>query len=312
MAVLNLTDILARTNADPIKGLVEDVTTFAPEFNVVPAIARVGTTYRVTRRTGFPSGGFRATNTALAPSKSTYVQDIKEMFFLDYPLQIDEAIVQADDGTAGDLLTQEQRGAFQAMVIDVGAQFYYGVDADANGFVGLKAQCTYSLAATGTSNTTSAYLVWTDPQGVQFDVGRSGNLTLAPWSQQVVTVDSGQQRAYVSNLSGYIGLSVGSANSIWRVKGIAIATKLTDALAAQLFAQVPVNRRNNLRWFMNRTAAASLQISRSAIAYQAAGNAGAPAFGPLPTELMGVPITVTDSLLDTETAVNSSGPGLGE
>jgi hypothetical protein len=312
MAVLNLVDILARTNADPIKGLVEDVLTMAPEFMVVPATPRAGTSYRVTRRTGYPSGGFRAVNDANAPGKSTYVQSIKEMFFLDYPLQIDEAIVQADDGSAGDLLTQEQRGAFESMMMDVGSQFYYGTDSDAAGFAGLKSQCVYSLAAGSTTNTTSAYLVWLDERGVRFDVGRSGNLSLAPWSTQVVSVNSGNQRAYVSNLSGYIGLSVSSEYSVYRVKGIDMTSKLTDALGLTLLAQVPMARRNNLRWFMNRTAHTSLQLSRSVTTYVGAGADGSPASAPAPTTLGGVPITVTDSLVDTETAVNTSGPGLGE
>ena len=83
---------------------------------------------------------------------------------------------------------------------------------------------------------------------------------------------------------------------------------LTDFLAMQLYANIPQKRRNKLRWYMNRTAEAILQQNRSAMTastgiaqYQPAGADGRPAYAPIPEYLVGWPIEITDSILNTET-----------
>ena len=48
---------------DAAIGLIEDVPNFAPEFSVVPARPRAGTSYKCTRRIGYPKGSFRGINT---------------------------------------------------------------------------------------------------------------------------------------------------------------------------------------------------------------------------------------------------------
>lgn len=135
-----------------------------------------------------------------------------------------------------------------------------------------------------------------------------GEIALPPWMKQKVAAGN---MAYVSNLSSYIGLNVGHSNAVWRVRGIdysaAMTNKLTDAKGAQLLSLVPgrIAAKGTLRWFMNRNAAYSLQLSRSAVGQVDGGVTGLPAFAPMPTELQGVPIVITDSLLNTETTTAS-------
>ena len=83
-----------------------------------------------------------------------------------------------------------------------------------------------------------------------------------------------------------------------------------DTYAQQLYAHIPQKRRNNLRWFMNRTSEAILQQKRSAVFNTSstilgsavpADAAGRPMFSPLPNMLNGWPIEITDSILNTET-----------
>ena len=97
-----------------------------------------------------------------------------------------------------------------------------------------------------------------------------------------------------------------------------MADWLTDDAVSQLISKIPVARRNNLRLFINRTSESLLQRSRSTIltglnlaavsgsgaggvSLQSSGADGRPAFGPLPLMTNGYPITLTDSVLDTET-----------
>ena len=268
-----------------------------------------GTSYKLTRRTALPTAQFRNANDAVAATKSTYVQDLKEMYFLDVQLEVDEAIVKGDSREIGDILTDEAAGALESAFNLLGSQFYYGTSADAKGFAGLSSQLSEdAVYAGGTTSTTSACLVDISLQGVHFVVGRDGEIAMPAWMKQKVAAGN---MAHVSNISSYIGLNVGHSNAVWRVRGIdssaAMTNKLTDAKGAQLLSRVPtrITNKGTLRWFMNRNAAYSLQLSRSAVGQVDGGAKGLPAFAPMPTELQGIPIVLTDSLAHTETTTAS-------
>jgi hypothetical protein len=314
---LSLYDLFALQRDDTVVGLIEDVTTLAPEFNVVSARSRSGTWYEIVRRTALPTAGFRNVNAGAARGKSWYRKDLKEMFLLDAPINMDEAIVMGSDNSVGDTWTLESQGAMRQAMITLGAQFYYGRSADAKGFYGLRDQAALAIAAGGTTNTTSAYLCWMDPQGVAFDVGNNGTLSMRPPFRQQITDPADSTKsffAWVSNLSCWVGLTVGSDKSVFAVTGIdsGATNVLTDSVAQSLIALIPVARRNNLRWFLNRTAQYSLQKSRTTVnvsgawnggatfSTQAANSAGRPAWSPLPDNCCGFPITLTDSITNTE------------
>lgn len=307
MSALTMLDIAARTNNDTIVGLIEDVTTYSPEFRTFPVRPIPGVTYLVGRRTALPGSGFRSPNEGIAAGKSTYVQELKQCYFLDAQMSVDEAIVGADDRSLGDVLAQEGAGALESAIQTIGSQTYYGTSANAKGFAGLSTQLSVdTVYAGGTTNTTSAYLVDLSLKGVHFVIGKSGALMMPDWMKQQVTDGTNPYMAWVSNLSAWLGLQVGSAHSVYRVRGISASNKLTDALGAQCLSNVPIARRNgNLRWLMNSTAAYALQNSRSAVGYQSAGATGTGAFAPAPTELAGIPIILTDSILSNETTTNS-------
>jgi len=307
MSNLTLLDLAARTGSDALVGLIEDVTTSAPEFRSVLARPMPGTTYKLTRRTALPTAAFRDANPdAVDSTKSTYVQDLKQMYFLDCQLEVDEAIVKGDSREIGDILTDEAAGALEASFNLLGSQFYYGTAADAKGFAGLQSQLSLdTVYAGGTSSTTSAYLVDISLQGVHFVVGNDGEIAMPEWMKQKVAAGN---MAMVSNISSYIGLNVGHSNAVYRVRGInSGSNKLTDAKGAELLSKIPsrIASKGTLRWFMNREAAYALQLSRSAVGQVDGGSRGLPAFAPMPTELQGVPIVLTDSLLNTETTTNS-------
>ena len=248
---------------------------------------------------------------------------------MDIQLTQDEAVWKADPGNVGSLWQLEAAGAMRSAGILLGQQTWYGTSADAKGFAGLRDQFTYQVKLAGTTNSTSAYLVWMEAkEGARFDVGMGGQFAIsAPRLQQVLDGSSNPYMAYVGNLSAWVGLNVGSSYSCWAITGVTttLAQWLTDDVVAQMIAKIPVARRNNLRLFINRTAETTLQRSRSTVltgyAVGATGGnpaaisaggiggvslvasdaAGRPAFGPLPLMTNGYPITLTDSILDSET-----------
>ena len=90
MANTTLYDLAVLHRADPFTGLIEDVTTLAPEFSTFGAVKRDGTWYEVVSRTTLPTAQFRYANQGVATSKSTYKKALKEMFNLDVQLRSEE------------------------------------------------------------------------------------------------------------------------------------------------------------------------------------------------------------------------------
>lgn len=336
MANLTMLDLVALQRNDILTGLVEDVTTYAPEFSRIPVVTRPGTWYEIVRRVTLGTAAFRVINTGATTIKSTYKKEVKQMFFVDVPINVDEAILKADDKSSGDVWTHEAQGALQAALILLGAQVWYGTSNDANGFAGVRSQLAGVVGAQDAptaSATTSAYLLWMNGvDGCHFDVGENGAVALNPPMRQQVTVaspGSGTAFFWVSNLSCWVGFNVISSlgssggGSTWAVSGIAttpiaagkMAAPLSDAVAAQLVANIPLVRRQGLCWFMNRTSFFTLQATRSAINWGTTGtlslnpigtlfpstSTGAGAWAPVPNALEGYPIVVTDSITNTET-----------
>ncbi len=318
MPNLSLYDLATLQRNDRYTGLIEDVTTLPKEWDTIAAVPRDGWWYEIVKRVTLPTAQFRIPNQGTTTSKSTYKKEVKEMLFVDTQIVVDEAIWDADDDSVGSVWMNESKGALQSAAILIGQQTYYGVSADANGFVGLRSQLAAVAKAGGTTSTTSAYLMWEDTQhGVRYDVGKNGSFAISAPQRQLVPDPNNSGRsyfAYVGNLKGYVGLFVGSNLSAWAITGITTTVStpstngLTDFLAMQLYSNIPAMRRNKLRWYMNRTAEAVLQQNRSAVTnatgiaqYQPAGSDGRPAYSPLPNMLNGWPIEITDSILNTET-----------
>lgn len=305
--LLTLWDLVTLQRNDALVGLIEDVTTYAPEFSSIPVVKRPGTYYETVRRTQLPTVAFRNINTGINPSRSLYKKELKELYFLDAQIIVDEAIVKGDDASTGSVLQHEAQGALQSAVITIGTQTWYGTTSPgvASGFQGLRSQLSGVITAGGTTSSTSAYLIWMNPQGVHYDVGNDGEIAMKPWWMQKTLPPGGTSGqdiiAWISNISSYIGLAVHSAYSVWAVVGIDASHKWTDIIASQLVALIPLNRRQGLCWFCNRTAFQTLQASRSSLTAQpaTADNAG-PAWSPPPRACEGYPIIVTDSLTNSE------------
>lgn len=353
MSQLTLLDMTKRTGSDREIGLIEDVVTFAPELGIVPVRPIMGTTFKATLRTAYPNGAFRPIGRGVAPSKSTYVQQLRECFFYDLPLVVDEALPESEDRSVGDVLTDESIGAMRGAGIGISTQFYYGspgstaTGSDANGFQGIVPFITGNTGfevnagtTAGAANTSSAYLVYLDLHGVHFIAGNTAGarpsigsvdepagapevvappFQMPPWFRQIVAdpvTSANKSFAFVTNIRGWIGMAFGSNNSAFRVRNInanlgASTLTFTDKLAAQLLALVPLHIRNSgrLRWFLNRNTAFGLQTSRSftSITNIVPGLAGTlktgDAYAGLPTESQGIPIIITDSIVNTETGI---------
>lgn len=302
MPNLTLLDIAKATGSDAEVGLIEEVTTHAPELQTLPARPIKGTSFKTTKRTNYPQGGFRGANQGVSTGKSSYKQTLSQCFFYDCQMQVDEAVVNADEGEIGDILANEASGSIAGTAINIGKQIYYGKDADEEGFSGLLANVDESNIEDnlGTGNSrTGVYFVYESIKGVHIVPGGDSAINIDDeWkTQHIQTQDGKAFTAYCNNASGYLGLAVGHKDSIVYVKNLTDAKPFTDEVAAKAIKKFPVHivASGMVRCFMNRDAAFQLQKSRSSVG-QTKADARGGSYAPLPTEVQGIPITITDSI----------------
>ena len=212
------------------------------------------------------------------------------------------------------------------LVRAIGNQFYNGTGNDANGFPGLSS--LYDLTnmgvdATGTGTTTgSVWIVWENIKGVHWVFGNGQGFNMMPeWRvQQVTGSNSKVLTGYVNNLQAWIGLAFHQSKSASRIRNVTSTQPITDKLIAQALSKFPLQMRasqltgprqgsnfvqpawgGGLKIFMSPFSAYLLQNSRSA-ATTALTGADPLRFASMPIESNGVPIYLTNSLKENETA----------
>jgi hypothetical protein len=325
---LTLLDMTKMNGTDQAVGIVEEVRTFAPEVNVISGRPIKGTTYKALVRSALPGGpAFREVNTGAAVVASRWDQRINQTFFLDAQMRVDEAVLDASEFGADWVLGNEALGVAKQKLITLGNQFYYGnpslTDAGFAGLVYLYDYTNMEVAANAVgslaSTTSSAWLVVNQPDCCEFIYGNNQGLMLKQWVPQYITGTNSQYRAFLNNLSGYVGLSFNYTKSVCRIKnlappGTASVFSLTDGLVAKALAQFPVGTVPT-HLFCNRAQRYALQTSRAPV-YTAPSSgqqsaitaATALQFPSMPVESNGIPLYVTDSITSAEAATAAGTP----
>lgn len=312
MAQVNLLDLAKLKDNDSVVGLIEEVLTYAPEVQVLPARSIKGTSYKIGSRTGYPGVGFRNANEGSTPGKSTFESQLVECYILSSAIIADKAVADAYEDGADAWKDIESSGVMKQALIELGSQVIYGKTVDAKGFPGLQEMHTafasgLTLDAGGTTAdvATSVYGINTENQGVQLVFGSGSTFSLGAWRNENVGTSSVYE-AYVANLTAWIGMQVGSKYSISRLHSATADSGMgvTDIKLAHLLSKCPVGTKPNY-WLMNRTAAYQLQSSRFATTIQTGNKTttGAEIFSGTPTESCNIPIVITDSIGDTEALV---------
>lgn len=293
IADLEITDIL--DDAPLLKALAADV-------------ASNGTLHKYTKETGAPVVGFRAANAGRDLDSSIDTLVTVTLQILDASFLLDAALASAYQrgGPAG-LVAREARRHLRAAFFAAEKQIINGVVSDASGFVGLKAATTIDgtgdtmvvNAGGDTADTcSSVYLLRSTPEGndVQVIVGQGGELEIGETvSVQAKDGDGKSYPGLWTPIFSYLGLQVGSAQSVGRICNLDFDHTLTDDMIFQAIAKFPAGRQPT-HIAMNRNSLEKLRDSRTAT-----NATGAPA--PRPTEVEGIPIVVTDAILNTEAVV---------
>lgn len=306
-------DLAKTKDNDPVVGLIEENIKVMPEFGLFPSRQISKTSYRTIIRTGYPTSAFRAANSGQRRSKSAFENRITECFIIDTPIAADKQVADAwEPGGAPEYQTIESEGVLIATSRRVATSIYYGNSAvsvaaglgDAKGFPGLVDSYDatgHSVNATGSTALTSVWAIKLGIKDVHLVFGGNSVLTMLPtWRIETAYDASGNPyTAYMNNLAGWIGLNVSTINTVVRIYNIGTDTNkgMTDSLGQQALELFPAQVYPDY-FIMNRRSRRQLKQSRVAVSTGQGWNANSV---PLPSDIEGIPILITDALSNAET-----------
>lgn len=284
------------------RDLIDEVLKQVPEMGIMPWTTITGQQYRTVVRTADPTVAFRDANNGPTATKSTFENRLVECFLLNPRWQCDKAVADIHPRGAAYYIGIEAFAMLRAAFKTLAAQIYYGTGTggDSKGFPGFLAaydSTNMVVDAGGTTDSiaSSVWMVRRGEQDVQMVLGNQGAITMDDVRLgDVAGSNSALLTAYIQECLAWSGMQVGNKWSIGRIQKITTDSgkTLTDAMLSDLFDKFPVGNEPDVI-FMNRRSRGQLRKSRTAT-----NPTGAPA--PYPQDWEGIPIVVTDAILNTE------------
>lgn len=302
MSLLTLLDIAKANCSDPTVGLIDETTKAHPELILGAARTIMGINYKTLVRTALPSVDFRNANEGTAQTKSTYENRLVETYTMNPRWGVDKAVAdRSEDGPEAEL-AKEASAHVEAAMQKIASQFYYGTGTGGStkGFPGLlnAYDSTNMVVDAGGSTATTGSSVWAVKFGAKEVIwvwGANGQLEPTDVElRDMEDADGDKFTGYHQELIAYPGLQIGTTRAIGRIKKLTedAGKGLTDDLLTDLLSKFPVGVVPDV-FFMSRRSRKQLQNNR--VATTPTG-----AHAPIPTESNGIPIAVTDAILDTE------------
>jgi len=299
---------VAHFNKTDMDVVINDILDDAPLVAFLAARTILGNTFKYARQLTNPAVGFRAPNDGAENTKGTYDSITTSLGVLDASFKMDIAVAEADERGAEHAMAIEAMAHLRQAFFSVEKQIIYGTDNVAtnafNGFTDLSTLSTKSssmvIDATGStaSKASSVFFVRTGESDVELLWGQSGEIVLG--DRQTVEADgstTGKFPAYYHPITGWVGVKTASKYSVARIANLTEQSgkKLTDDLLYKALSLFPGGRAPQA-CIMSRRSAEQLRSSRTAT-----NIAGIPA--PRPTDIEGIPIIVSDSIIDTESVL---------
>lgn len=304
---LDLTDLATINNANLSGIQVSSLFDDAPVMKILPAVvATNGHLHTYLDLTQNPVVDFRAINEGRDHDSSIDTLRTVTCTILDASFTVDVAATHIWRGGTEELLAREaMRHMREAMFIAEKQWFNGTTDGSATGFNGMANKHSalsqaYTDGAGGSTALTSVYICRCSPDECSVVIGNNGMIDVGEAVMQRAEGTSqagGWFPAWFVPISAWFGCQTGAiATSSYRLANLAASTHtLTDALIYTGLSTFPAARPPNYI-FMNRRSLSQLRAARTAT-----NATGAPA--PYPTEVEGIPIVVTDGILNTETIV---------
>jgi hypothetical protein len=300
MAQATLLD-LARIDGGIGVGIIEEAVKNRQELVNIPSSTITGTSMELTVLTDLPTVTFRKYNSGVAAAKGKWTTKLFQTFPINIPVRVDSALVKASKDP-GRFLQAQSTPIMEGVLKHVCGQMWYGSTNDSLGFQGILNQAetatTHVVDAGGSTAKTSIWMFATGVEKLEFLWGNNQSITMGEGWKEVTVFDS-NGASYVAQenwVNGNVGFRLANKNAAIRIKNIGTDSSkgATDALLYSALTlmtslgldptQIWMNPRSRDQWRTSRTAT----------------NAdGKPA--PLPRDFEGIPVYVTNALLNSET-----------
>tara|TARA_Y100000590_G_scaffold157357_1_gene180820 strand:+ start:44 stop:982 length:939 start_codon:yes stop_codon:yes gene_type:complete len=289
---------------------LSDILEEAPALAQMAAVtASNGTTHKWLKQTASPSVGFRSVNDGRENDHSEDTIVSSDLKILDASLSVDKSVADSYIGGSDAFLAREAARHLKTALFNAEKQIFNGtVHGDAAGFSGLADVADYNGAsdaqvvdAGGTTGSTgsSVWLLRSSPDEIAVVLGENGEIAMSdPQLQRIAGSSTGFLPAYFVSVTGWITLQYASTYSAVRIANLTedSGKGLTDDLIYEALSKFPAGKDPNVI-VCNRRSAKQLRASRTAT-----NPTGSSA--PRVTEVEGIPIVVTDSILSTETLLS--------
>lgn len=283
------------------------------------------TGHRTTVRTGLPTVAWRLINGGVAVSKSTTAQVDEATGILEAYSEVDVDLAKLN-GNTSEFRLSEAQAFLEAMAQEGEATFIYGDSTTApEEFLGLANRYNSLTAAngqnivdgggTGSDNSSIWLIVWGAntvcgiyPKGSQVGLQHTdkGQVTV----ETVSGVAGSRMEAYRDHFQWKMGLCLKDWRYAVRIANIDISNLVAKSSAADLFDLMikAMHRIHNLKagkavFYMNRSCHQMLDIQSRDDVISGGGLSYREVDGQTRTSFRGVPIMISDSLLETESQI---------
>ncbi|MBP3557348.1 MAG: hypothetical protein J6K20_06545 [Thermoguttaceae bacterium] len=301
----------------------EDI--YGNRFNIGAAQATISQDYveGLIRKESTPVDVFRDVNEGVRTSKGEYERTLFKLYNAGSYVRCDRALIDRDKARGARLMEAEATRVLENAIRTLGTQFFYGgvegSGASKKGFQGLQKFVgdDFVLDAGGswggTSALTSAYFVrFNEVDGVSWLFGRDGRFYLSDVVEKDVPDPSDPEKTipvYQQFLEFYPGFGYFSKYAAVRVANVDVSTAATPGgISSTAFTDehilVALEKFKGARpdaLFMSRKAGILLAASRRPT-IEISGTTISTGSVALPSEVYGVPILYTDSLVENEKA----------
>lgn len=331
VTALNLADWAKRLDPDgSIAKIGELLHKSNPLIEDIPFIEANGpTSHRTTVRTALPGVAWRLLNAGTAATKSTTSQATESIGILNAWSEVDRDLAELN-GNVNAFRLSEATAFIEAMGQEMASTMFYGnAGTDPEEFTGLalryddtdatSGQNIIDGAGSGSDNSSIWLIVWGENtvHGIYPKGSKAG---LEHEDLGLVTVDLGttvggsRMRAYQDHFVWKAGLCVKDWRYCARLANIDISNlgggseeDITTGMI-KMMHRIPNMSAGKPCFYMNRTCMQFLDLQRRADV-AAAGMTYAEVDGKLQPHFRGVPIRVTDALVETETHLTTTAGG---
>lgn len=298
---LTMLDVAVLNGDSNVVPMIEKDVVIAPEVAKYHALPIDGVSFDSVVRTALPSTDYTDVGNGVDSSKSKYEKKTFECKYRDGQMIVPKSVALAHKLGEADLLSKEVDGMIKAAIRKIGRVTIYGpqTPGSSKGFPGAL-QVTDSTMVVDAGGTTddlcsSVYGILFGPEWMSIIFGNKRVLTPGEWKEgSVAGANNKNITAWLNALEGWEGVSWQNPYCVGRIKKITKETgkMMTDSYGYDLLELFQATHGEKPHALL-MTPRSQAQLRKSRVTT----NNATPL---LPTDIDGVPIIVTNSIVNTE------------